>query len=306
MVATSVRLSLVAVLAIASAAAQAQDKAALQELRTKRLMPLSTAPKFEWQRIQKGYAFLDAHRKSIQTTHVTTSVLTLFAGRDTLPVIDFTGKLLTDYRTRMARTSDLMSDILATPKVNTDFTKQNYKRAVDLGLIHLQISQAAKIKWDPKVRVPGNQQSFGLVFYAYAWQPVEKMLASNEIDAVKDARAIEDWLYLWNVLGYGMGVDTRLLPKSAKQTSELVRWLRGYQYPVPGEEIPRQVRALIRNQMSYLYFLRGNGAPIDDTTKREVRKILAEQIAYSPGLSQALGLGTDPLEGLNNLDRTID
>ena len=302
------RLSLLTALAALSltAVAQSPTKNNIQDLRTRRLLPNATAPNFDWPRIQHAYAFIDKHRASIQNTHLTSSILALFAGRDTEPVINFTGKLMTDYKRRMQRTTELMDDILATPKEKSDFVKKNYKRGVDLALIHLQVSQAAKVQWNPKVRIPVSQQSFAYMFYAYAWQPIEFMIATNELDLAKDTKDIDDWLYLWNVLGYGMGMDAQLLPKSSGQAKDLTKLLRAYQLPGPGEEIPRRIRALIRNQMDYLYFVKDNGQPIDDPTKLEVRKSLAAQIAAVPGLSQALGLGTDALAGLNNLDRTID
>jgi hypothetical protein len=58
--------------------------------------------------------------------------------------------------------------------------------------------------------------------------------------------------------------------------------------------------------MGYLYYRQNNGLPIDDPTKLAIRKMLAEQISYSPGLSKALGFGDDPFKGLEDLDRSID
>jgi hypothetical protein len=237
---------------------------------------------------------------------LTSSIVSLFASQDTQPVIAFTSLFANDYRRRMQLTIDWMNEILAAPKEKSDFIHKNYKRSVDLGLMHLDLSQAVKIKWNPKVRVPASQQAFAYMFYAFAWQPVEAMIATHEIDPEKDAKSIGDWLYLWHVLGYGMGMDARLLPQDVEQVRQLLGMLRAAQYPGPGTEIPHQVRTLLRGEMGYLYFLKGQGMPIDDPTKLEVRKQLAAQISYSPGLSKALGLGDDPLKGLQVLTDTID
>jgi len=290
----------------------AQDKPAdakpgpVQQLRTVRLMPLATPPSFDWQRIQNAYAFAAAHRKSIDESWKSSGLCSLFASKDIFPVLLSDAKYFNDYNTYAQRTIDGLDSLIATPKDKTQFVAKNYKAAVSVGLMHLDLSQAFKLKWNPQNRVPGSQQSFAYETYAFLWQPIQKMLATQELDSTKDARAIEDWLYLWHTLGYGMGLDQRLLPKDAKQTSELYRVLCVNQWFGPGEEMPRQIRALMRNEMGYLYSLADNGNPIDDPTKLDIRKQLAKEIGYTPGLSKALGLSDDPFQGLQQLDRTID
>ena len=273
------------------------------ELRAQRLMPLSTPPPIDWQRIKNGLAFGQTHKQTIERTFMTASMVTLFAGQDTEPVIIDTGKLLSDYNKRTRETIDWLNQLIAPPKDKAEFLHKNYKRAVDLGLMHLDLSQAiAKdFKWNPKVRVPVNQQAFAFMVYAFAWQPVEAMLAKQEVDPAKDEKSIDDWCYLWHTLGYGMGEDARLLPQDMKDTVVLVRLLRAHQYPGPGQEIPYQVRSLLYNEMGYLNFLAGHGQPIDDPTKLSLRKMLAEQISYSPGLAKALGLGDNIAKALEDI-----
>jgi hypothetical protein len=279
---------------------------AVKVVRTQRLMPLSTPPPFDWERIKSAYAFEKAHDQSIQTTLLTAAPVSTFASLDTMAVLLYDGKLLNDYNRQMKITVEWIDEIIATPKQKADFTRKNYKRAVDFGLMNLDFSQTIKLKWNPKVRVPGNQQAFGLVLYSFSWLPIEKMIATHEIDPVKDAKAINDWLYLWHVLGYGMGEDARLLPQNADQAAEVMRLLRANQYPGPHDEIPYQLRALLRNEMTFLYAVYGQGVPIDDPTKLEIRKNLAAEISYSPGLSKALGLSDDPAKSLTDIARSID
>lgn len=312
MLATFLRVGLLAATIAPCAAASAQtkpaaqpEKATLQELRTQRLVPHSTPPAIDWQRIKSAYAFADAHRGSIHYTLITTGTISTFASQDIQTVVVVDGKLLSDYRKHMPIRVGWIDKMLATPARQSDFVGKNYKAARDFGLVNLDLSQVVKIGWNPKVRVPGNQQGFALEIYALAWLPIEKMLANHEIDSVKDGKAIDDWLYLWNILGYAMGEDARLLPKKQQQVTDTVRMLRAMQYgqsPV----FPSQLRALLRSEMEYLYSLADNGRSIDDPTKLEIRKRLAAEISFSPGLSIALGLGDDPFKGLQILDRTID
>ena len=294
---------------VAHAHATAPDQAlntSVKAARTQRPMPQSTPPAIDWPRIQNAYAFEEAHNSSIQTTLLTSTIVVPFASVDIEPLIVADGKLLNDYNKQTVATVNLLNEILATPKQKSDFSQKNYKRAVDLGLMNLDFSQTIKVKWDPKKRIAGNQQSAALVLYSYAYLPIESLLGAHEIDTSKDAKAIDDWLYLWRVLGHGMGIEDAVLPHNFSQATAVVHLLRAYQYPAQNQEIPYQLRALMRNEMNFLYFVKGNGQPIDDPTKLDIRKTLAKQISYSTGLSRALGLGDDPAKGLEQLDRTID
>ncbi len=292
--------------------AQAQDKPgaaqpdAVQHLRTVRLMPLSTPPSFDWQRIQNAYAFAAAHKKSIDESWRTSGLSEMFASKDIVPVLITDAKFFNNYNQYAQLTIDGMDALITPPQDKERFIQKNYKAAISLGLMHLDLSQAVKLQWNPKNRVPGSQQSFAYEMFAFTWQPIEKMLATQEINSSKDAKAIDDWLYLWHTLGYGMGLDARLLPTTAEQATQLVQMTRASQFFGAGEEIPRQVRTLMRNEMNYLYSLADHGLPIDDPTKLDIRKALAKEIAYTPGLSKGLGLSDDPFQGLQQLDRTID
>jgi len=285
---------------------QDSSLADVKAARTQRLLPHSTPPAIDWPRIKNAYAFFEAHKKSIHTTFITSSTITPLASQDILPILLADGKITSDFRRQTKITSDWIDKMMATPGQSEDFVNKNYKAARDFGLMNLDLSQAVKIKWNPKNRVPGNQQAFALVLYAYGWQPIESMIESKAVDPAKDGKAIEDWLYLWNVLGYAMGEDQRLLPRSAKQSANTIRLVRAFQYPGPGQEISRRLREILRSEMEYLYFLEDSGRPIDDPTKLELRKILAREITASPGLSKALGLGDDPLKALEILTNTID
>ena len=275
----------------------------LVEDRAKRLMPLSVPPAVDWDRIKNAFAFQDAHSKSISNTLITTSLVSTYACRDIEPVLVYTGKLINDYNKRMQKTGEWINQMLAEPKSKNEFLKKNYKSAVDLGLMHLDVSQTVPVKdlkWDGKVRVPINEQAYAFVLYSFAWQPIEVMEATHEIDPVKDQKGISDWLYLWNVLGYGMGEDQRLLPQSVDQTTTLVQILRNSQY-FHQSETPKEVQTLLWNEMTFLYAQAGNGLPIDDPTKLSIRQMLEQQITFSPGLSVALGLGPNAAIGLEQM-----
>ena len=287
-----------------SAFAAGPDASMLRASRAKHITPRIHPPKnVDWARIQNACTFANAHAQTISATLGTTSLVSTFACRDIAPVLVYTGRLTDDYGKRIQETGAWIDEIRKTPHSKAEFVSRNYKRAYELGVLHHDLSEAIKpnkLGWNANERVAMNQQAVAFVLYCFAWEPIENMEALHEIDAVKDAKGISDYLYFWNVVGYAMGVNEKLLPKDAKQSLALMTDLRNLQYYKPGEK-PTPVDTIIKNWMDSLYPVLLQGKTINDQTKARARAILAQQIAVSPGLSQALGFGNKTLDALNKI-----
>lgn len=276
----------------------------VENLQPKKLTPRPVPPKnIDWLRIQNAYAFLKKHNQTIQTTLVTTSLVSTYACKDIEPVLMYTEELAKNYDDRMAKTGQWVGEIQQPPATEAEFRKKNYARAFDLGQFHLDLSKSIPAKdlgWDPKERVAMNQQAYAFVLYSFAWQPIETMEAIHEIDATKDAKDIDDWFYLWHVLGYAMGLEEWVLPRNATQAKNLAQDLRRVQY-FPEGKTPKDVDLLMKNEMKYLYAQFIPAPKPEEKAKAGVRQILAQFISFSPGLGEALGLGKNPAKRLEEL-----
>lgn len=251
----------------------------------------------DYDRVRKGYIFLNQHGKTVGRVLGTSSLASTYAARDVTPVLMQTERLPKDFNQRMKETEADTVKLLFPALGQEGFVKRNYAQAVALGQLHADVANAVRgqLGWDSKVRVPVNGQSFAFVLYSFAWWPIEAMIATKEIDLTKDQAAVDDWFHLWSVLGYGMGVPESLLPTSYARAKEVVELLRGEQYAKKGEKLPDGIPILLG---AHVRQLAGRAAVAARTTPEAetagAAKALAELISYSPGLMEALGLGADP------------
>lgn len=260
-------------------------------------------PNIDWARIKHGFDFEKKHGESIGRTLVTVSLLSTYASKDTVPVVIFTKQLVNNYDRRMDKTGEIVQAMQAFPKSKEQFLAVNCKRAFELGQLHVDVASGitpADLGWDPKVRVPINQEAFALVFYTFALEPIETMAAMHEVDLKKDSKEIEDYTYLWKVLGYSMGMDLNLLPRNLTDSKRIMAAIREHQYFPPSSTVQKDVAALVRNHMQYVYKAFGRGKPMDDAAKEQVNGLVGLAIASSPKLGPALGLSNDPIKGLNS------
>ncbi len=263
----------------------------------------------DYDRSKAGCEFLAHHRATVLRVLVSSSLASTFAAKDVTPVLMETARLSKTFTSRMMETGMWMNSIYAVPASRDAFVAHNYARAVALGELHQSVAEAVKepLAWDPKVRVPMSGQAYAFVLYSFAWWPIEAMLAKGEIDPATDAKGIGDWFHFWSVVGYGMGVPENLLPRDLATAKATVALLRRAQYAAPGEARPAGISVLLGGNVRMLATLfPGAKPPASDEAHvpaappspeaktTAAAKSLADLIALSPGLTEALGLGPNP------------
>jgi hypothetical protein len=268
-----------------------------------RIKPIAPRPSppdwMSWERVHAGLVFYQEHHKQIDPVLGTSSLVSTYAAVDIAPVLMRTGRLARDYQQRIRETGQWIGTMLDPQPAAAQFLAHNYRRAVALGKLHQGIAASMTPKelgWDPARRVPVNQQAYAFVLYSFAWQPIETMLAAHELDAKRDAEGLDNWCYLWTVLGYAMGVEEPLLPRSYARAAQVEPLLRAQQYASSPNAIPHGVPVLLRGELRML--MSGTDTP---EAKQRAAQSLALAISLSPGLRQALGLGDRPAAHLLKL-----
>jgi hypothetical protein len=282
------------------------------QARTKPHHPRKSPPKWmDYAQVEAGYGFLAKHRGAIMRVLGTSSLAATFAAKDVTPVLMDTGRLPKDFSPRMRETGEWMDTIFARPDGKEGFVANNYARAVALGRMHAMVAESTgpNLKWDPKERVPLNQQSYAFVLYSFVWWPVEAQIARGVVDPVEDRKELDAWFHLWSVIGYGMGVSEDLLPRDYTRAAALVPLLRQAQYAAPGEKLPEGIPILLgghvrmlteRTAAQFAPKSEGGAKPKANATLMYpmVAKGFADTLRLSPGLLEALGLGKDATKQL--------
>ncbi len=280
--------------------------ASIAKYRAVGIAPRKAAPDWmDWSRVEGALRFEASKGQTIGMILSTTSLVSTYAAVDIAPVLIRTGRLVNDSPRRLAETGAWVQEMTGQAASRDEFVAKNYRRAYELGMLHAGLSRtitAEALGWKADERVTFNQQAYAFVLYTFAWEPIEAMTAMHMVEAARDREALEDWLYLWRVLGYAMGVDEKLLPAGLDQARETAALLRQAQYAAPGEAAPEGVPALLRGELTAIEANLAAGRKEPEAKAGEAAaKILAQAIAVSPGLKEALGLGADPLAKLMEL-----
>jgi ER-bound oxygenase mpaB/B'/Rubber oxygenase, catalytic domain len=211
-----------------------------------------------------------------------------------------TGRLPKDFSQRLKETGDIMNAITQPHNSREEFLTNNLAQAYKLGLLHTEVAKQVKgaLHWNQKERVPMNEQSFGLVLYTFAWWPVEALAATKQIDPVEVNNELNGWFHLWSVIGYEMGVSEDLLPTNFNRAKEIVTLLRKAQYTSDEKHLPDGIPILLGGQVRWLVegalAHSATGKPTPEQLLPGVVETFAKVIKLSPGLSESLGLGSDP------------
>lgn len=286
--------------------AQTELPQLVRQSRTRAISPKAEPPEWmEWDRVRRALAFYASNKNDIDQVFSTSSLVATYAAKDIAPVLVHTGRLTSDYNSRMMSTGRMMNKILSSTDDIAQFRSENFRLAAGLGSMHRSLVQNIRpesLGWDGAVRVPMNQQAYGFVLYVFAWQPLESLAAMGKLDIAKQRTEIEDWLHLWRVLGYGMGVSEELLPGTYEDSRAIVQALRTAQYTKPGETLPEGLPKLLRGELKYLEAMlaRGGKVPAEKLSPAAVQA-LAQAVRLSPGLSSALGLGDSPETALTRI-----
>lgn len=304
------RPSVLVVALLGSAAHGGPDalEKAVSDARTVAAMPQTQPPSWTDQtKLKAGLAFLRQHGATVQSVLAGSSLASTFAAKDVTPVLMATGKLPKGFVLRMAATAAYVGAMVAPAGGRDAFVAKNYAKAVALGELHHDVAEgvAPALAWDQKVRVPMSGQAMAFVLESFAWWPVEAMIAKKELDPKAEREGLEGWFHLWSVLGYGMGVPEALLPRDFATAGRLVTLLRKAQYARPGEPLPEGQPTLLGNHVRMLAGMAaqsakraGDASATPASMIAAAAKAFADQIALSPGLGDALGLGKDPVARL--------
>ena len=284
-------------------------KARLKQDRTVTIFVRSEPPAWmNYDQLLHGYGFLTKHRETIRQVFGTTTFAATYASKDLVPVIEVTHRKDKDFSGRFEATKEWLLKIFARPTSRDEFIQNNYQQAIALGAYHRGIVERVKgdLNWDPKVRVPVNQQSYAFVLYNIAWWPVEAMIAKHQVDPKRDIKELDGWFHLWSVVGYGMGVDEPLLPQSYERAKAMVPLISRAQYFGYDVNTPQTVANMLGLHVRSLATTMAPKGSDPAAIYPMVCRVFADLMSLSPGMSKALGLGADPAADLLKDAQRID
>lgn len=287
------QLLLVTLLFLGKITTNAQTLEEIRAARTQQIAPKQELPEWaDWKKISDGLAFSLKHRGRIGYMWGTTGLFETLGVADAGPMFAATGAIEKDAQRGM-RTAAEFGVMISKQETMEAFRQTNFAKARALGAMHLAMTQAEftkKLGWDPKLRLPFNQQAYGMIVHTFSYRPVEVMLRQGQIQLETDKAGIEGWLHLWSVLAYGMGLDVmKLGPLDYDSAQRRDKMLRAEQFVASDGTVTQPILRAELTRSKQRLMKRDSSISEDKARATAVDTMLA-QIRLAGGLDGALGL----------------
>ena len=152
--------------------------------------------------------------------------------------------------------------------------------------------------WNPAWGNPVNQEDMAGTNVSLSLLPIRGL---RKLDIRVEHDEMLDYVHLWNVASYVMGVDERLLPDTGKEAFWLSKSIRERQH-----HASEAGQAMMKSLLTYLQ--ETIPGPLSQLAPAYLRYMLGDKIANIlalPAASLPPALLTSPLKGLNSLRNLV-
>lgn len=248
----------------------------------------------DMKRMAKGAHFFGRHAHSLMALLGMFSLPYCYAAAHGARVLYFSEQLRTEPSKRLAETGQYIFDITAknafsaNGKAISSIQKVRLMHAVVR--YHIQKSN----RWDDEVwGKPVNQEDMAGTNLAIAWMGVRGLRKMGVQVTYKEAT---DYLHLWNVAGYIMGLDERLLPDTGKEAFLLDKMISTRQF-----ESSEAGKALTASLLKYT--VQQAGGPVAKLAPAYMRFLLGDEIADLLGISKSKISSQLTINGIRTFNR---
>lgn len=188
-----------------------------------------TASLPEWadpDRMRRGEIIFERWGVAISVALFCASLPSAYACAKGVSVLAQTARLETDTRRRIMETGQFLIDVLGPGGMQpggAGIKAIQRVRLMHAAIRHLILAHG----WDAELGHPINQEDLAGTLLSFSYTVVEPL---PRLGMTLDADEMEDFLYVWRVVGEMMGVDPRMVPTDVAESTELVELIRRRQY----------------------------------------------------------------------------
>lgn len=165
-------------------------------------------------RMAKGVSFFEQYAQEILSMLGFLSLPYCYAGADGAQVLYLSERIRKDTTRRLIETAQFVIDVMQRNAFEVD--GKGLVNTLKVRLMHaaIRFHILKSNQWNMDWGLPVNQEDMAGTNLAFSWICVRGL---KKIGYSLDNQAVEDFLHLWNVIGYVMGVDERVLPQNGKE-----------------------------------------------------------------------------------------
>jgi hypothetical protein len=177
----------------------------------------TTAHLPEWadrKAMKRGHAFFSRHAEAIMSTLGSLSLPYCYAAADGAQVLLLSLRMRYDVERRLTETNQFMLDVMDSQAFEPK--GKGFRSIQKVRLMHaaIRFHILKSGKWNQAWGHPINQEDMAGTNQTFSYIPLEGLTKLGIVYSLQEA---EDFLHLWNVIGYLLGVDAQILPSSMNE-----------------------------------------------------------------------------------------
>jgi hypothetical protein len=229
-------------------------------------------------RMARGAQFFGRHAPSLMALLGMLSLPYCYAAAHGARVLYFSEQLRAEPGKRLAETGQYIFDVTAknafSARGKAISSTQKVRLMHAVVRYHIQKSN----RWDDEVwGKPVNQEDMAGTNLAIAWMSIRGL---RKMDIHVTYEEATDYLHLWNVAGFIIGIDQRLLPDTGKEAFLLDKMISTRQF-----ESSEAGSALTASLLKYV--AQQAGGPVAKLAPAYMRFLLGDEIANLLGISES-------------------
>lgn len=231
--------------------------------------------------MEKGAAFFAVHASAIMNLLGLLSLPYCYAAADGARVLDLSERIKNKPEHRLGETADFVWDVMAPNAFKPD--GKGFASILKVRLLHAAIRfyTGKSSKWNADWGFPVNQEDMAGTNLSFSLIAIRGLRKFGLTISYQDQHA---FLHLWNVIGFLLGVDERLLPENGKEavlleenirkrsfkssahgqslTKSLIKYFAAVDASFPEKETTQLMRYLLGDEVADILALPPQTAPV--------------------------------------------
>lgn len=227
--------------------------------------------------LKQGAYFFSNHADLIMNLLGLLSLPYCYTAANGAMVLALSGRMDTDTGKRLFETAEFVWDVMDPDAFNPN--GRGFAAILKIRLMHAAARYyvTKDDKWEESFGLPVNQQDMAGTNLSFSFIVIRGLRKFGITVSYQEQQAFQ---HLWNVIGYLLGVDENLLPKSGKEAIDLEKAIKASQFKESDHG-----KTLTKKLIDYFSTVRLDTKPSSQEISQIMRYLLEDDVADMLGIS---------------------
>jgi hypothetical protein len=227
--------------------------------------------------LKQGSAFFANHADLIMNLLGLLSLPYCYTAANGAMVLALSGRMDTDTGKRLFETAEFVWDVMDPDAFNSN--GRGFAAILKIRLMHAAARYYVKKndKWNKSYGLPVNQQDMAGTNLSFSFIVIRGLRKFGITISYQEQQSFQ---HLWNVIGYLLGVDEKLLPKSGKEAIDFEKAIKASQFKESNHG-----KILTKKLIDYFSTVSLDNKPSSQEISQIMRYLLEDDVADMLGIS---------------------